>query len=139
MTIEELLRVEFYGIDQPAPSPEAVRLLLAQIEKRRVPGPEIVAGVCFALYAAVSVQRHHRMESGGYDLGIFEQIVRAYAHGQAPIVELKGPGFNALGDHFHPILILLAPAYRLFPMPETLLVAQAALVAASIIPIGRAA
>jgi uncharacterized membrane protein len=42
---------------------------------------------------------------------------------------------NMLGDHFHPILVLLAPLYWLAPRPETLLIAQAALMAASIVPV----
>jgi uncharacterized membrane protein len=54
-------------------------------------------------------------------------------------VDLKAPGYNLLGDHFHPILMLLAPVYRLFPTAETLLIAQAALIAVSAITVGRAA
>ncbi|HEU4426057.1 MAG TPA: hypothetical protein VFR67_26260 [Pilimelia sp.] len=42
-----------------------------------------------------------------------------YVAGGAPMVELKEPSFHALGDHFHPILALLTPAYRLFPHTET--------------------
>ena len=54
-------------------------------------------------------------------------------------MDIKGPGFNQLGDHFSPILAVLGPVYRLFPHAQTLLVAQAVLVGLSIIPIGRAA
>ncbi|MGW0706056.1 DUF2079 domain-containing protein [Streptomyces sp. NPDC002643] len=79
------------------------------------------------------------MGTRSWDLGIFEQAVRAYAHLQAPIVDLKGPGFNVLGDHFSPVTALLAPFYRLFPSPVTLLVAQAALFALSAVPVTRAA
>jgi uncharacterized membrane protein len=99
----------------------------------------LIAVGFFGLYTAYSVHRHHRIESTGFDLGIFEQVVRGYAAGRAPVADLKGPGFNALGDHFHPILVLLAPIYRLFPAPETLLVAQAVLVAASVVALGRPA
>ncbi|KJK59311.1 hypothetical protein UK12_04575 [Saccharothrix sp. ST-888] len=96
-----------------------------------------VTGLFFVLYVLVSVRRHERMLSAAYDLGIFEQAVRAYAHGGAPIAELKGPGYNLLGDHFHPVLALLAPAYRLFPTPLTLLVVQAALMALACLPLTR--
>jgi hypothetical protein len=99
----------------------------------------IIAAAAFAAYALFGVRRHHRYETTGFDLGIFEQIVRSYAHGRVPVADLKGPGFNALGDHFHPILALLAPVYRLVPQPETLLVVQAALVAVSLVPLGRSA
>ncbi|WP_435863075.1 DUF2079 domain-containing protein [Streptomyces massasporeus] len=79
------------------------------------------------------------METRSWDLGIFEQAVRAYAHLEAPVVDLKGPGTNILGDHFSPVTALLAPAYRLFPTPVTLLVAQAALFALAALPVTRAA
>ncbi|MFL6054326.1 MAG: DUF2079 domain-containing protein [Actinoallomurus sp.] len=75
--------------------------------------------------------------TAGYDLGIFDQAVRAYAELHAPVVPLKGPGFDLLGDHFHPIVALLAPFYRLWPDARMLLVAQALLIAASIVPILR--
>lgn len=86
----------------------------------------------FALYASHSMMRHVRYETGGYDLGIFTQAVARYADLQAPIAELKGPGANLLGDHFHPILVTIAPLYRLFPSPYTLLAVQAALLAVSV-------
>jgi uncharacterized membrane protein len=101
--------------------------------------PELIAVAFFAAYAGYSVRRHHRIETTGFDLGIFEQVVRGWAAGRIPEVPLKGPGYPALGDHFHPILALLAPVYRLAPAAETLLVAQAALIAASAVPIGRVA
>jgi uncharacterized membrane protein len=79
------------------------------------------------------------MDSLSWDLGIFEQAVKSYAHLHAPVADLKGPGFNILGDHFSPITALIAPFYRLFPTPVTLLVAQALLFALSVIPVTRVA
>ncbi|MGW9211212.1 DUF2079 domain-containing protein [Embleya sp. NPDC055664] len=101
--------------------------------------PWLVAGCACALYAAHGVRRQHRLETTGFDLGIFEQVVRSYAHGRAPVADLKGAGYNVFGDHFHPILALLAPVYRIFPAAETLLVAQALLVGLSVLPVTRAA
>jgi len=94
-----------------------------------------LAGVFFAAYCAISVRRHQRFQSTAYDLGIFEQAIRAYAHGHLPITPLKGPGFDLLGDHFHPLLVIFAPFYRLFPTPLTLLVGQAALTAVAVVPL----
>lgn len=93
----------------------------------------------FTLYTAWSVSLHRRHETTGFDLGIFEQAVRGYAGFGRPVADLKAPGFNLLGDHFHPILAALAPVYRLFPGPVTLLVAQAALIAVSAVPVTRLA
>ncbi|MEE1830404.1 DUF2079 domain-containing protein [Streptomyces sp. SP17KL33] len=101
--------------------------------------PYLIAVVLFVAYAVVSVGRYLRLGTRSYDLGIYEQAVRAYAHLQAPIVELKGPGYNVLGDHFSPVTMLLAPFYRVFPSPVTLLVIQAALFALSAVPVTRAA
>ena len=101
--------------------------------------PYLLAAALFLAYACWSIHRHLRLRTSGYDLGIFEQAIRGYAHLGAPDSTIKAPGFNLLGDHFHPILVVLAPLYRLFPSPITLLVAQAALIAASSIPITRLA
>ncbi|MFF6773616.1 DUF2079 domain-containing protein [Streptomyces sp. NPDC012637] len=94
------------------------------------------AALCL-LYATVAVRRHLLMRTTGYDLGIFEQAVRAYAEFRAPVVPLRGEDFNLLGDHFHPLLAVLAPLYRLFPSPLTLLVAQSALLALAAVPLVR--
>jgi hypothetical protein len=94
-----------------------------------------MAGVFFLLYAALSIQRHRQMLTAGFDLGLFEQAVRAYAHGHAPIVPLKGAGVDLLGDHFSPIVAVLAPFYRLFPSAITLLIAQALLAALAVVPL----
>ncbi|MGW2400537.1 DUF2079 domain-containing protein [Kitasatospora sp. NPDC001664] len=109
--------------------------------RRTVPGPNAVALAVTCLFAVVyallSITRHRRMLSSAFDLGIFEQAVSAYAQGRAPLVELKGPGYNLLGDHFHPVLAALAPAYRLAPGPITLLLAQAVLMALACLPLTR--
>lgn len=101
--------------------------------------PYLLAVALFAGYTALSVARYRHLATRSWDLGIFEQAVRAYAHLQAPVVDLKGPGANVLGDHFSPVTALLAPVYRVFPTPLTLLVAQAALFALSAVPVTRAA
>jgi uncharacterized membrane protein len=99
--------------------------------------PYLLAAALFLAYVCWSIHRHLRLQTSGYDLGIFEQAVRGYAGLGAPVSTIKAPAFNLLGDHFHPILAVLAPLYRLFPSPITLLVAQAALIAASSVPITR--
>ncbi|MFE3016291.1 DUF2079 domain-containing protein [Streptomyces sp. NPDC059256] len=102
---------------------------------RRASLPWSWAAVLFALYATVAVRRHLLMRTTGYDLGIFEQAVRAYAQLRPPIVPLRGEGFNLLGDHFHPALAVLAPLYRLWPSPLCLLLVQSALLAVAAVPL----
>jgi uncharacterized membrane protein len=88
------------------------------------------AVLCGAAYTVLTLRRFARFEPTSYDNAIFEQAVRAYAHLDAPIVDIKG--FTVLGDHFSPVTALLAPVYRVWPAAQTLLVAQVVLVAISI-------
>ena len=76
------------------------------------------------LYVWWSLLQWHRWEVPSWDLGIFTQLAKSYAAGDGPVVHLKGHGANLLGDHFHPVLVLLGPVYALFPSALTLLVVQ---------------
>ncbi|MFD7015968.1 DUF2079 domain-containing protein [Streptomyces sp. NPDC059161] len=115
----------------------------SRIPRLRIARPALLwwgwAAALFLLYAAISGRRQALVRTTGYDLGIFEQAVRAYAHFDAPLAPLRGNGFDLLGDHFHPLLAALAPLYRLFPSPYTLLFAQAALLALAVVPLARQA
>lgn len=93
------------------------------------------AAVLAVLFSTLSLLRHARLRTSGYDLGIFEQGVRSYAAGRLPTSLLKGVDYSLLGDHFSPILALLAPVYAVVPRAETLLVAQAVLLAVGVVPL----
>ena len=99
----------------------------------------LIALATFLAYDVISVFKYLRLEPGSWDLGIFTEYVKQAAHLHAPVVAIRGTGFDLLGDHFQPIVALIAPFFRLFPTPETLLVAQALLIAISVIPVCRAA
>src|SRR5215471_11053515 len=99
----------------------------------------VIALAAFMAYDTLAVFRYLRLDPGSWDLGIYTEYVKQLAHLHAPVVSIRGAGFNLLGDHFQPIVGLLAPLFRVFPTPETLLVAQALLTAASVIPVCRAA
>ncbi len=101
--------------------------------------PALAAGVAFVLYASFATLMWRIHYSPSWDLGIFTQMLSQYAQGAAPIVDIKGPGFNLWGDHFHPILILLTPLFWIFPYGLTLMLAQAALFAASVWPVASLA
>ena len=96
----------------------------------------IGAGVV-TVYTIISVFRYLRHDPTSWDLGIFTEYVKQYAHLNAPIVDIKAPGFDLLGDHFHPIVALIAPFFRLFPSSVTLLVAQALLAGVSVLPVSQ--
>src|SRR5215831_13839012 len=126
----------------------------ALLAARRSPGERsdshpaahrIAVGALTALVAAgycvFALVRYDTFRTGSYDLVIFDQAVRSYAHFQPGISIIKGvhngfgPHFSVLGDHWSPILAVLAPLYWVFDGPQTLLVAQAVLFALAIPPI----
>ncbi|MEU8892466.1 DUF2079 domain-containing protein [Streptomyces sp. NPDC048442] len=105
----------------------------------------LVALLAFTAYAAYALRMHASFRTTGYDLGIFGQAIRSYARLALPASEIRAATalapdtpFPLLGDHFHPVLAVLAPLYRLAPHVELLLLAQAALAAWSVYVITRA-
>ena len=100
--------------------------------RREIGALTLLTLLFFGGYAAYSISRYATYLSAGYDLGIFDQAIRAYSHFRAPIVALKGPDYNVLGDHFHPIIAAIAPLYRVWNNPCVLLLVQSALTAGTI-------
>ncbi|GAA4498411.1 DUF2079 domain-containing protein [Actinoallomurus oryzae] len=94
-----------------------------------------------AVYSVYSLLRFWAFRTTTYDLVIFDQAVRSYSRLHLPVAIVKGVhnGFGAhftvLGDHFSPILALLAPLYWIHDGPQTLLVAQSVLLALAIVPL----
>ena len=93
----------------------------------------------FCAYAVISLFRLLQLNPASWDLGIYTEYVKQYAGLRAPIVDIRAPGFNLLGDHFQPLVAVLAPFFRVFPSAATLLVAQALLVAISVFPVSQVA
>ena len=96
--------------------------------------PYATAAAAAVFFASISIFRHDRFGSSGYDLGIFDQTVWGYSRLQVIPNTVKGIP-NLLGDHFHPALVVLAPLYWIWDDARTLLVAQAILIAAASVPV----
>lgn len=92
-----------------------------------------MAAILSVAYSLYGLFRHWRFGSSGFDLGIFDQAVWHLSRFETPASTISGFS-NILGDHFYPIIALFAPLYWVAPAPETLLVAQAVLLSASIVP-----
>ncbi|HHW84417.1 MAG TPA: DUF2079 domain-containing protein, partial [Actinomycetales bacterium] len=92
-----------------------------------------------AVYSLLGWRQWETLVAPSWDLGIFSELAKAYARLEAPIVSIKGHGFNLLGDHFHPILIALGPIWALWPSGLALLVTQAVLFGVSAVPVTRLA
>lgn len=125
--------------DEPA-SPVRSRSARIRALVRRQPASAWVwSALAFFAYWLFATLQWRRFESPSWDLGIFTQVVQQYARLEAPVVTIKGADYNILGDHFHPLLALLAPFYAVFPSAYTLLVLQALLIAVSVFFITKTA
>lgn len=114
--------------------------LAARIGSPRVRAWPIALCSAFAvIYSVFSITQFSSYNTPSWDNAIFEQAVASYSHLHAPIANIKGPGFDLLGDHFSPILAVLAPFYRIYPHAQTILIAQCMLIASSIYPIAQLA
>ena len=94
----------------------------------------VIACAFAAAYSVYGLFRHWHFDSGAFDLGIFDQVVWHLSRFEVPASTVRGYS-NILGDHFSPVLALLAPLYWIAPRPETLIVAQGILLALSIVPV----
>jgi uncharacterized membrane protein len=100
-----------------------------------------LTAVTAAAYSVFALLRFYTFQTNSYDLVLFDEAVRSYAHFRPGISIIKGvhngfgPNFSILGDHWSPILASLAPLYWVFDTPKTLLVAQAVLFALAIPPL----
>src|SRR5438445_5081823 len=90
--------------------------------------------LAFAAYASISVYRHQHYASNAFDLAVQDQTVWGYSRLEFIYNTVLGIP-NLLGDHFHPILIVLAPFMWMWNSAGVLLVAQAILLALAGIPI----
>jgi uncharacterized membrane protein len=106
-------------------------------------GPVVVAVVAAVVYAIWSLERHRRFGSGSWDHGCYLHNAWLFAHGDAFSFTARS---SVLGDvafwggtnHFMPSLVLTAPLAWLMEWTGStslLLVAQAVVVAAAVIPL----
>jgi uncharacterized membrane protein len=101
----------------------------------RDPVAWMIAALVFCAYFTISLFRLLTLSPSSWDLGIYTEYVKQLSLLRAPIVDVRGPGFNLLGDHFQIGLAVLAPFFRLYPSPATLLFFQALLTAVSVFPV----
>ena len=120
------------------PGQEAAPTQNSRATTIRVGALTAAAALIYAVYALI---RFRRFLTSTFDLVIFDQGIRGYAHFSAPVSIARGVAdggtahFVLLSDHWSPILAVLAPLYWIHDGPATLLVAQAALFALAIPPL----
>ena len=113
--------------------------------KKRLPGHRTwvwtITALTAVIYSVFSGVLYYTYRDPTYDLGIFDQAVRSYAHFQPGVSIAKGlydfgnSNFSVLADHFSPIDAVLAPLYWVCDSPVDLLIAQAVLFALAVPPI----
>lgn len=87
-------------------------------------------------FAYLTIVRYQAFEARALDLGNLNQAIWNTAHGNWYRLTNQQPDVtNRLSLHVEPILLLIAPLYRLFPQVETLLLLQAIIVACGALPL----
>lgn len=106
--------------------------------------PWFLAGVSLALAsllwllftAGLTILRYRMNYASAYDFGLFSQMYYYMGKCLLPLTTCERDGLlSHFAVHLSPIFYLLLPLYKLFPRPETLLAAQALLVASGLIPL----
>jgi uncharacterized membrane protein len=91
-------------------------------------------------FSALSVLKHNNFYSFTFDLGIMSQVVWNTSHGRFFEVSLGRPldtelVGSYLGHHVRPIMLLLAPLYRLWADPRLLLILQSVALGLGAVPL----
>ena len=135
--------------ERQSESPVSERLLpdppAAPRRKRRLSGAYrdpfiwVTSLAVFGAYLAISLFRLLQLNPSSWDLAIYTEYVKQSAGLHAPVADVRTAGFNLLGDHFQPIVMVIAPLFRVFPSPATLVAVQALLAALSVFAVSQAA
>jgi uncharacterized membrane protein len=100
---------------------------------------KIVVGLLIILYigtfSITTILQHRTFHTHAYDLSTHDQAVWNTLHGELMRITTLPGVLCRLGDHFDPILLLIAPLYYLYDSPETLLIIQTVVVALGAWPV----
>jgi len=88
-----------------------------------------------SLFSYLSIAQHDSLQTNAFDLGYLDQVVWNTAHGRPFVYSLSTWGPNYLGEHFSPILALLAPLYWIWPDVRALLIVQTVVIALGVFPV----
>lgn len=92
-----------------------------------------------AIFSVATCWKHYQFNSYAWDLGTFDQILHDSVFEGRPFYYtldlFMNPSGHYFSIHFSPILLLLLPIYRLFPVPQLLLVVKSLAVGAAAYPL----
>ncbi len=85
------------------------------------------------IFSFISISKHNHFQTFAWDLSFFDELLWKASRGIEPRSSLGG--LHLLGDHFQPVILLLAPLYFIWSDVRMLLGAHAIISAANVIPI----
>lgn len=91
-------------------------------------------GYCL-LFSYLSIAQHESLQTHAFDLGYLDQVVWNTAHGRPFVCSLTTWAPTFLGEHFSPILALLAPLYWIWSDVRALLIVQTVVIALGAFPV----
>jgi len=91
-------------------------------------------GYCL-LFSYLAIAQHESLHTHAFDLGYLDQVVWNTAHGRPFVYSLSTWAPTSLGEHFSPILALLAPLYWIWPDVRALLIVQTVVIALGAFPV----
>lgn len=95
--------------------------------------PVTIAAAFAAWWAACGLLLHHAFHSNAWDLGVFTQVTWNTAHGEP--FEYSFRAISYAGDHWQPALLVFVPLVWVGGGAGALLVSQAVLLGAAVIPL----
>ncbi|MDO5033697.1 MAG: DUF2079 domain-containing protein [Eubacteriales bacterium] len=98
----------------------------------------LTAALCGYLFfmGRLSLHRVWGMSTTTYDFGLFNQMFAYLKETGLPLTTLERDGLSShFQVHFSPIFYLILPLYALIPRPETLQLAQLAIICSGILPL----
>lgn len=87
------------------------------------------------VFGTLSILRHASLHSGGYDLGIFDQVIWNSLQGRPFENSLMVDSPSFLGHHFAPLLMAIVPLYAVWSDARLLLVLQTVALAVTALPL----
>lgn len=94
----------------------------------------LIMAIYAGIFSVLAVRNHQLYQTFGWDLGFFDQLLWQASRGNLNFVSTIGD-INILGDHFQPIIYLLAPLYWFWDDVRIILIAQVLLVTAGALPL----
>ncbi len=93
----------------------------------------LIVAIFSVIYAFMSVYKHNHFQTFGWDLAIFDHGIWQWSQFLIPYSSFHDLPW--LADHFHLILITIAPLYWIWSDVRVLLIVQAILVSAGALPL----